>query len=647
MLTRPRRSGGEQGQVLILALAFIAAFALVVAAVLGFASTAALQHAHTETTAQTDAAGEGGAAFAAADAARNPSLGWCSGGNATPANADNGTVTMADGGNTVAHYNLVTCDPGQTATSVAQQGHCLLCVLNQVPFGATSAHAPTTVVFSAKCAQASTYCLQTVGGDDYVNGSIGTTSNNGQQLQACSAMGQCPGQATLALLDQGQAGGATYPSGCCSPTPSGFSSAVSDPLSSIGDPATAGMSLPSGCTTWQTCKPLNCQPAPAAPTVTSTPSGGRTAYSYAVVAFNSLGDLPQSPVGSTSRGPATLDATHYNTVSWGAMGGTVSGVRVIRTAGGASQGVIATINNAAAGSLNDTGLTANSYLGTVAGAWDATNGCSVNLSGNQPISYTLYSGVWNTISVSGKANVVLQPGVYVLTGPFSNTGNGIVCAPGTISGGNCTASTGVTLYLGCAGSGTLVNGQQVAYKACPITGPSGGTVGGSISLTGGGNASNQVTLNSTPCPAGQQVPNCPGYDGLALLADPHLLDSNTGSCVGGSASACAFTVSGNAGSINGSVDTRSSGIVITGGGGDAITGGFLITNSLSIQVTGSNGSGMSLSGPGSFVPVGTACSVLVLSVYTGQAPSHLPTAVIQTQCGTAKQSGVVYFNYSP
>lgn len=642
MLTRRRRRGAEQGQVLVLALAFIAAFTLVVAAVLAFASTTALQHAHTETTAQTDAAGEGGAAFAAADAARNPSLDWCPNGNTTPPNTNYGSVTMADGNNTLAHYNEVACDPGQTSTSVAAQGHCLLCILNQTPFGSTPKYTPTTTVFSAQCAQATSYCLQTTGGDDYINGSIGTASANAKQLQACQAAGQCPGLASIALLNQGEAGGANYPNGCCSPAPTPFGSPIGDPLSKIGDPSTA-VAVPAGCATWQTCEPPNCQPAPAAPTLTSTPTGGRTAYSYAVVAFDGNGDMPESPNGSITTGPATLDATHYNTVKWGAMAAPATGVKVIRTAGGGAQGVIATINNAAAGQLNDTGLTAQAYTATPQGTWSATQGCSINLSGNQPLSYTLYSGVWNAIAVSGQASVVFQPGVYVLTGAFTNTGKGIVCAPGTISGGVCTPSTGVTLYLGCAGNGATVNGQQVAYAACA----SSGATGGNISLSGGGNSSNQVTLNSTPCPSGQQVPNCPGYDGLALLTDPHLIDPNTGSCVGGAAGTCALTVSGNGGSINGSVDTRSAGLVITGGGGDSIAGGFLITNSLSIQVNGSSGTGMSLNGPGTFVAVGNSCSVLVLNVYTGTAPARLPTAVVQTNCGTPKRSGVVYFNYIP
>jgi hypothetical protein len=253
--------------------------------------------------------------------------------------------------------------------------------------------------------------------------------------------------------------------------------------------------------------------------------------------------------------------------------------------------------------------------------------------------------------VSGQASVELEPGVYVLTGAFTNSGLGIICAPGTISGASCapSAGAGVSLYLACNGAGSA---SPVAFMACPSSGASGG----SISFTGGGNASTQVTLNATSCPSSQELPQwqCPGYDGVALLADPNLTDPSTSACITGAAGSCAVAVSGNGGSINGSVDTRSAGMAIAGGGNDAINAGFLIANSLSIQVSGSSGTGMQLSGPGTFTATGNGCSVLALNVYSATppspapAPAQMPTAVLQLpQCGTNKLSGIVYFNYVP
>lgn len=523
MLTRRRRRTDERGQALILALGFIGLFALLVLATLNFAGVATLQHQHTEVTAQTDAAGEGGAAFAAADAARSPALTWCPNGTSTAAGTDHGTLTMADGQNTAANYNLVSCDPGQTATGVAAKGHCLLCILNQTPFGSTPAHTPGTVVFAATCAQC-TLPLQTVGGDDYINGSIGS----GTTLQACSTSGNCPGQATIGVLG-------SWPNGCCTPTPK-TGIIVTDPLASILDPSTA-VPVPSGCTSWQTCKPVNCQSSPP----------------------------PLAPVGT----------------------------------------------------------------------WVATDGCSVSMSNTQ--TYDLYPGVWHNVSANGHAKVIFEPGVYVITGALSDAGQAIICASGSISGNSCTPSPGVTLYLGCIGG--ISGGQSLAYLPCPASGQSGG----SISTSGNG----QLTVDSTACPSGEEVPQCPGYDGVALLADPHLIDSNVSGCIT-SGTGCTLSAAGNAASLNGSVDLRSAGMDIAGNGGDTVSQGFLIANSLFMSVSGNVSTGLSLSGPGAFVAVGNACSVVVLNVYSGAAPGQLPTAVLQTQCGNNNsQSGIVDFNYLP
>lgn len=528
MLTRPRRRS-ERGQVLALALAFLVYVFLIVFAALGFASATAQQHIHTELTAQSDAAGEGGAAFAAADAARTD-ISWCSG-------SDSGTLTMADSpsGPTTANYSVTKCNPGQTATTVGAKGHCLLCILNQTPFGSTAAHTPGTPVLAAQCAQCTGFDLQTIGGDDYINGSI----TSGTTLEACETTTACPGKASIGVLG-------SFTAGCCTPTPKG-GIIVTDPLASIGDPSSVGAALPSGCTNWQTCKPLNCQssPPPGAPT----------------------------------------------------------------------------------------------------GTWSPIRGCSATgLSMKQ--TYNLYPGVWNTVTVSGNADVVMQPGVYVFTGLLSNSGKGVLCAPGAVSvdskgRSTCTPSTGVTLYLACVGG--VSSGQNFAYLACPASGQSGG----SIDISGGGNAAPpQVSLSSTPCPAGQQVPQCPGYDGAALLADPHLIDPSTNSCIT-TGTSCAVSVSGNGGSINGSVDLRSAGLSIGGNGSEAISQGFLIVNSLYENVSGKANNGLSLAGPGAFASVGNACNILVLNVYTGAAPANIPAAVVQSQCGSAQQSGVIDFNYLP
>jgi hypothetical protein len=80
-----------------------------------------------------------------------------------------------------------------------------------------------------------------------------------------------------------------------------------------------------------------------------------------------------------------------------------------------------------------------------------------------------------------------------------------------------------------------------------------------------------------------------------------------------------------------------------------MTNGLLITNSLSITVSGGASTGLNLTGPGTFAGP-NSCGVFVDNV-TGQlngsastSPGH---AVIQSDCGNAGANGVVDFNYSP
>lgn len=96
------------------------------------------------------------------------------------------------------------------------------------------------------------------------------------------------------------------------------------------------------------------------PTPTVTPTNGAAAtQSYQVVAYNGNGDTLPSATVTTAVGPTTLDGTHYNTVAWGAAPG-ASGYKVIRTAGGPSQGLIATLTGPIL-SIVDNGLAGTTY----------------------------------------------------------------------------------------------------------------------------------------------------------------------------------------------------------------------------------------------------------------------------------------------
>jgi hypothetical protein len=80
-----------------------------------------------------------------------------------------------------------------------------------------------------------------------------------------------------------------------------------------------------------------------APICVVTPTGGAAGtYDYQVLGFNDQGDnLPPSSTHITT-GPTTLDATHYNTITWTDIPN-AKGYKVRRVTGGPSQGLIATV----------------------------------------------------------------------------------------------------------------------------------------------------------------------------------------------------------------------------------------------------------------------------------------------------------------
>jgi hypothetical protein len=119
MLSRRVRRRAEQGQALIMALAFIAFFGLVTTAVLQFADTVELQQSHAQATSELHAEAEGGMFLAAEAAAQKGSCALPS----TPV-----AITMAGTDDGVG-YVTTACNPGATADLIADQ--CAVCVLGQ------------------------------------------------------------------------------------------------------------------------------------------------------------------------------------------------------------------------------------------------------------------------------------------------------------------------------------------------------------------------------------------------------------------------------------------------------------------------------------------------------------------------------------
>ena len=137
MLTRRPRRRAQEGQVLIMALAFIAFFGLVTASLLQLADTVQIQQSHGRSAANANAATEGGAFFAAEAAAKQ---GSCTA-QLTTGPITTGPITMA-GTSDSASVTTNACNPGTTADLLADQ--CAVCVLG--PAGPSlSVSGPLTV----------------------------------------------------------------------------------------------------------------------------------------------------------------------------------------------------------------------------------------------------------------------------------------------------------------------------------------------------------------------------------------------------------------------------------------------------------------------------------------------------------------------
>jgi hypothetical protein len=193
-----RKRSGECGQVLVMALAFIAFFGMLTAAVLAYADATDLQKAHIERSSMRNSLAEGGAAWAAADASTG-TLSCSSGGQ--------GSLTM-EGGDTVTYRtNTNGCNPG-----VAPGAYCSLCLL-----GSGSSPNPATAILNTQSA-----AQLTVNGEVDINGSL-----SGGPLVS---IGLNQGIRLLRSCDTNGSPCSTYPAGTTLPTPTNLASPFADPL---------------------------------------------------------------------------------------------------------------------------------------------------------------------------------------------------------------------------------------------------------------------------------------------------------------------------------------------------------------------------------------------------------------------------------
>jgi hypothetical protein len=110
------------------------------------------------------------------------------------------------------------------------------------------------------------------------------------------------------------------------------------------------------------------------PVCVVTPTGGASgSQTYEVVAVNESGDTLPPTATHTAVGPTTLDGTHFNTITWTSPAGATQ-MKIIRTVGGAAQGIIATVA-ASQVSLVDNALVASAY--TPSGSAVTTVGAAI------------------------------------------------------------------------------------------------------------------------------------------------------------------------------------------------------------------------------------------------------------------------------
>jgi hypothetical protein len=429
MLRRASRDA-ERGQVLIMAIAFLALVAVITVAVLNLADAAALQHVHTEATAVRDSSAEGGAAYANVDAARGNL-------NCTPGST--GQLKMTNG-NAVG-YTINNCNPGNTLV-LGGGGHCLLCILNKTPVPPATTTSPTTSVVSAAKG------ITTSGGDDYINGTIA----GGTQLTATAS----PGPASIRQLI------GANPSGCVgcvlSPLPvKTYSSPVSDPFSSLLAPSpVAGKPM--------VCNP-SCIPCPAAnwnaTTGCAMPTFSNTTATIGPGLWASL---------SVSGGPTTKVTLSAGTfVFTGSLA--VSGQGSLTATG-------VTIYLACP-NYGPTGQSCLTSATKAGGTISFSGQGAVSISAPGSPQYTNVSGIAD-VAILADPNLLDPGGVGACTG---GTGTCIYNVSGkgaSVTGSIDTRSGGIT--IGGNGAQTENNGILIANSL--FIGVSGGTAG--LSLTGPG-----------------------------------------------------------------------------------------------------------------------------------------------------------------
>jgi hypothetical protein len=429
---------------LILALTFIAFFALVLGAVLNFGDVTGTQHGFTEATASNDAIAEGGAAYAAADAGRTDLFLTCNPGNT-------GQLTM-QGGDKVT-YIVKNCNSGNTASIGGAGTNCLLCILNQTPIPPATSTTAATVVLTANRG------IITTGGDDWINGSIASGTSLMANPVASTGIYALSGASTAGCV--------------CNPSPvKSYTPPIVDPLASLGAPSPVA-GRPNVCTP-------SCVPCPGANW--SATNGCTMSFMSTTATIGpglwaslSVSGNPSTNVTLTAgtyvftglfnaAGNGTLNATAGTTIYLTCPGYGPSG-QACASSGGAG-GYLTTAGNGSvsvsapsSGQYKGIAMLADPHLfdplpGGVGTCIDGSGNCLYTASGNgASISGTvdLRSG---GVAIHGNGNQTINSGRMIANSLF------IGVSPGATSGLNLNGSgTGITASA-CGVFDETVNGKR-------------------------------------------------------------------------------------------------------------------------------------------------------------------------------------------
>jgi hypothetical protein len=474
-MLRRRSRRPEDGQVLIMAIAFLALFGVITVAVLHLADAVALQIVHTEATASRDSSAEGGAAYAVADATRTVNPLSC-----TP--GAKGTLNMQGGD--VVGYTIPPapngCYPGLTS-SLGGTAHCLLCILNQTPIPPATTASPTTVVLTANKG------VTTSGGDDYINGSIGS----GTKVTATAS----PGPASIYVLNGGTSSGCT-----CSPLPvKSYSTPISDPFGTLGAPSPVA-GKPSGCPSWN----LTTGCTESLSSGSSTIGPGLWA-SLAISGNGSVHVTATSGVyvftgGLTVSGQGTFTATSGVTIylacpNYGPGGNPCPSSGTVGRTGGyirfSGQGAVSvsapgSAQYSSVGGIADVAILADPNLldpGGVGACVAGTGTCIYNVSGNGASVTGSIDTRSGGVTIGGNGGQTEKNGLLITNSLFIGVSGGAttglnLSGPGTLTTGSCSVFefnlNGTTTKNGVATSSTT--GFAVVQSACGTGGSANGIV---------------------------------------------------------------------------------------------------------------------------------------------------------------------------